>query len=81
MDRRSIIDCKEITKKDISEFLNRKMAKDPNSKSSIQKLLEDQGIDISHLDKSKKKEVLNRLLTSRPSFTDLEKKGLIKCKL
>ncbi|XP_063695304.1 uncharacterized protein LOC134826727 isoform X3 [Bolinopsis microptera] len=77
VDRRSILDCKEITKKDITEFLNKKM-KDPTNKSSVQKLLEDQGIDISHLDKSKKKEVLNRLLTSRPSFSDLERKGLIK---
>ncbi|KAL5263642.1 hypothetical protein ACHWQZ_G008866 [Mnemiopsis leidyi] len=77
VDRRSIIDCKEITKKDITEFLNKKM-KDPTNKSSVQKLLEDQGIDISHLDKAKKKEVLNRLLTSRPSFSDLERKGLIK---
>ena len=45
VDRRSIIDCKEITKKDITEFLNKKM-KDPTNKSSVQKLLEDQGIGL-----------------------------------
>ena len=44
MDHRSIIDCKEITKKDINDFLNKKMAKDLGGKSSIQKILAGEGI-------------------------------------
>ena len=41
---KSIIDCKEITKKDINAFLNQKLQRSSANKSSIQKILEEQGI-------------------------------------
>eukprot|EP00116_Pleurobrachia_bachei_P007565 sb/3467827/ len=79
VDTESIISRRQITEKDINEFLKTQKKKEgPPTKTSIQKMLEDKGLEINKFGKSDRKELLEQLLRDRPSLPEMVKKGLVK---